>query len=591
SSTSAPSPRNSDGDEAGGGSTATGLQRAAVELVFSSGEENVLAKGRLLYPERGPSRFAVRVALASLDEARKSGPARLFLVASPCLWYGVAELLSGLPEDGAVLCIETDPALAAIAETRIPPSIRDDPRLRFVPGRDSLAWIEAAADLGRFRRVQALRLSGGFDPGELGRIAALLDEAFSAWWKNRASLAAMGRLWVRNIFRNLARMDEIGPRPLETLMGPTLVCGAGPSLEDAIPFIRANRASLNVVAADTAVGSLAEGGVLPDLVVCLEAQIWNLRDFIGMERACGEKPLDASPSFTLLADLSSHPSSFRIPGASNSLSCVGITDGPFIDRLRSAGLRLLAAPPLGSVGVHALHVARRLSTGPLFVAGLDFSFVAGKTHARGTSAALSDLLSASRLLPVLGRGLVSSFREEVRAVAAGGTELSDPVLSRYAALLAEELRASGPPVYDLRGGRGLPLGIPALSLAQAERLLAETPRKGAGARLSPRSGSRAFQPPAPPEGSPSAATASEAGEAGRAFLVAERARLIDLEAALRGDSGARREDLAATIGDIEYILWPMPDADRIRSLPQDLLNRVLVETEYWIGLIGELAET
>ena len=585
SSTSAPSPRSNEGDAAGGASSSSGSPPGAVELTISSGEENVLAKGRLLYPERGPSRFAARIARAALEEARKSGPARLFLVASPCLWYGVPELLSGLPEDGAVLCIETDPDLAALAEARITPSIRDDPRLRFVAGRDRRAWIEAASGLGRFRRVQPLRLSGGFDPAELAGAVALLEEVFSSGWKNRASLAAMGRLWLRNIFRNLARLEDIAPRPLEALIGPTLVCGAGPSLEEALPFVLANRPSLNIVAADTAVGTLAEAGILPDLVVCLEAQVWNLRDFIGLGGPAGKGSPDNPPSFALIADLSSHPSSFRIGGAANSLSCVGITDGPFIARLRAAGLRLLPAPPLGSVGVHALHVARLLSTGPLLLAGLDFSFVAGKTHARGSSTARSDLHSASRLRPLLARALQVSFREEVRAVTGENFERSDPVLSRYAALLAEEVKSPGPPVYDLRGGRGLPLGIPALSFARAERLLAEAPRKTSAPPTSPRAGGSAS-----PDPRPGAGTASDIGKRGRAFLADERARLIALEAALRGDSGPPREGLAAMIKDIEYLLWPMPDADRVEALPQDLLNRVLVETEYWLALTGELAE-
>jgi hypothetical protein len=33
----------------------------------------------------------------------------------------------------------------------------------------------------------------------------------------------------------------------------------------------------------------------------------------------------------------------------------------------------------------------------------------------------------------------------------------------------------------------------------------------------------------------------------------------------------------------------MPDSARIRELPQDLLNRLLVEIEYWRWKLGEIA--
>ena len=561
SSTSVPNPPNSGkGDREGRGSEAPAIVR-------SSGEENILAKGRLLYPERGPSRFAVRMARAALEEGRAAGPGRLFLVASPALWYGVAELLAGLPSDAAILCAETDPGLVAIAMEKMPPSLRADPRLRFAGGKDLRSWIDATMTMGRFRRCLPVRLSGGadLDPEAYRAAASALDESFSAYWRNRASLAAMGRLWVRNIFRNLARLGDISPRSPAALLGPAalsgpaVICGAGPSLEGAIPLIRRHRNKVLVVAADTAAGPLAMSGIVPDLVICLEAQIWNLRDFLPLEGA----------AFTLLGDLSSHPSSFGLRGAVNSLSCVRIAEGAFMGRLRALGLPLLDLPPLGSVGVEAIHVAARLGAAPLFVAGLDFAFETGKTHARGSPTLAADLHSSTRLSPVGSPGLTATFREGVRPTTKG-LGLTDPILTRYAALAVEELALSGRPVFDLRGGFGQPLGALVPTLDQAERLLAELPER---------------------EGAPKAPVVSEDGEAiliATDFLKRELGRLLELEGLLRRGEVQGGKKLPEALAELDYVLWPMPDADRVASLPQDLLNRVLVETEYWIAELGEL---
>ncbi len=572
SNTSAPSPPNK--GPSGSGVRAEGDRSrddrpSDFSIVLTSGEENVVAKGRLLYPERGPSRFARRLAKAALDEARRAGPGRLLLVFSPALWYGVAELLAELPADGAVLCLETDPGLASLSLERMPEALREDPRVAFVTGGNPRAWTEAATRLGRFRRSQPVSLSGGadLDPAAYREAAFILDEEFSAYWRNRASLAAMGRLWVRNIFRNLARMDEISPRMPARISGAAVVCGAGPSLEAALPLIARHRDKLRVVAADTAAGPLAQYGIVPDLVVCLEAQIWNLRDFLPLEET----------SFALLADISSHPSTFRLPGAANSLSIVRIFEGALMARLRSLDLPFLDLPPLGSVGVHALHVAARLGAGPIFVAGLDFAFERGKTHARGSPALDSDLRSASRLAPPGSRTLAASFQKGVRPCP-NDRGLTDPVLSHYAAQAAEEIGVSGVEVIDLRKGFGLPLGARALQPQGADRILDALPSQE------------------PTDFSGSIAQSGRAkrgrnnGEAGlaRDFLAAELTKLLELEGDLRGGELRNEAALLRSLAALDYLLWPMPDADRVASLPQDLLNRILVETEYWIAQLSEL---
>lgn len=537
------------------------------ELIETGGALNIRYRGRLLYSERGPALFAERLAASMAQSAE---PGRLYILASPGLWYGVASLLARLREDCSLLCVEADPRLADLSRRFLPEEIRRDRRLRFVETLDPESLGKEARDLGVFRRVRLLKFSGGaaFHEAEYRRAAEFLDGEYLAAWKNRASLMAMGRLWIRNSFENLAALEEIAPTPLPRLRGPGFVCGAGPSLESALPLLARLKNRAWILACDTALPPLLARGIMPDLVVCLEAQAHNLADFV---------PL-GNRRISLVADLSSHPATFRALRGPKHLSLVRVHEGAFTDRLAALGLPALSLPPLGSVGVHALHLARRIATGSVFALGLDFAFEAGKTHARGTPTLLAEEYALTRLHR-WPRQNAAAFRHGVRSVpacpgeAGGSTQegrlLTDPVLSGYAALLAGESALPGPRIYDIRG-RGLPIGAPRLNFEEVQALVRqEAPEKR-------KTG-----------GTEGVLWPSEAGK-GATFLAGELDRLTELEAGLKGRRLLGREELARRLEELDYLLWPLPDAERVRALPQDLLNRVLIETEYWIWKLGDI---
>ena len=97
-------------------------------------------------------------------------------------------------------------------------------------------------------------LSGGeaLNADAYTAMAAALRSAFEASWRNRAALVVLGDRWAKNVFDNLAALAAIAPEPLPRFPGAVVVCGAGPSIEEALPFIRASRARLGVVVCDTA---------------------------------------------------------------------------------------------------------------------------------------------------------------------------------------------------------------------------------------------------------------------------------------------------------------------------------------------------
>jgi hypothetical protein len=332
-----------------------------------------------------------------------------------------------------------------------------------------------------------------------------------------------------------------------------------------MPFIAANCDKLAIIACDTALVPLVESGLEPDLVVCLEGQAHNLADFTS----------SAGREIGLVSDLSSHPATFGILGGKNHLSAVEIVPSPFLDRVGHLGIPSLPCPPLGSVGVHSVHIARKIASGPIFAAGLDFSYERGKTHARGSPSPEADRRRMTRLNRWQGQ-TSSAFRAGLQPLPDG--TVTDPALSAYAALLAEEMRRPGPSLIDIRG-TGLPIGARALDLDEAENLL-----KGQSSRAKGQS-SKGLVP----------SLGYSPQQKIDAFFKFEISRLTLIYKGLKGQSSMEDNELLSLIAEVDYLLWPLPDSERLeiprKDRAQDLLNRILVEVEYWLWKLEELEET
>jgi hypothetical protein len=442
----------------------------------------------------------------------------------------------------------------------MPPSLAADPRLAFIGAVSSEEAVAAVLSMGDFRFCSIDSLSGGEAlHAELYHdMARAIGSELEAEWRNRAALMVLGRRWARNIFDNIAALPEIAPRPLPRFPGAVAVCGAGPSLEDALGFLSAERERISIVTCDTALGSLLAAGIEPDLVVCLEGQAHNLPDF-----TCA-----GSRRVSLLSDLSSHPVTFRAIGGPKHLSLVRITRSPFLGRVASAfaaeRIPFLDSPPLGSVGVEAYFAARGLSNGPIFACGLDFSFERGKSHARGCPSLLAEERRLSRLTRWPSQ-YGSSLRD--RSIELDAGLLSDPILLSYAALLDERVRAdeeAGHELYDIRG-RGPDIGGVRITLEEASGILG----RSSGARDRPIASPNGCEPEA-------------ANRAARRILEDEIDRLARLRMAMHGEKSLDDEAFGHLVLESDYLWWSFPDQGRLkREWPQDFLNRLVPEAEWW----------
>ena len=474
----------------------------------------------------------------------------LYFCPSPLYGYGLGRLLQRLAAEApnsAVLCVEADAELYDLALKNRAPSLSADPKLRITDTCEAAALsalVRRSWGARVFRRLEMIRLSGGWQlfPDLYASLADALRREIAVDWGNALTLTKLGRRYIRNALRNLALIPRCPSIAGLSFGGdPVLVLGAGPSLDPLLDGLAARFGEtlqnpqarpFKIICVDTCLPALRERNIRPDLAVILESQHWNLRDFIGSR----------GREIPAAMDLSALPASGRVLAGGVRLFVTVWTGLRIFGRLRAAGLLPASLPPLGSVGLCAVELARRLSRGTILSGGIDFSFTLDSYHARSTPGHEDKLRRQNRFQSLLNAAAAFGPAAVTAVSKSGRAVQSDPAMRGYRDLFEREF-AADPRLFDLAGG-GLPLGITTLSPETAWEMLAET---GAGetGRETP--------------GHPGAAADQAAlTERVRLFLGEEKERITLVRAILTGGA----EDpgkLSALIDECDYLWAHFPD--------------------------------
>lgn len=440
---------------------------------------SVSYKGRFLYSKYEPDR-----AIIGAIHAARFLPSTLILAASPVLWLGLPSLLEKLPENSFVLGIEWDKNLHELARTELDklrsadglPSpekeklscvallpFEENDYIVNVLTKDRMPQKSSAArvlpHISTFRRALMLEMSGGarLNKEKYMGSAALAENAVASFWKNRITLTKLGRLYSRNLFRNLGLLPRrIDFRNLrKKVRRPIFVFGAGESLEKTLSSIPKNLLErCLILSVDAGTAALRAHGIKTDVICAVEGQLATERAYIG---GCGKDSL-------IIADISSRPQVTRHTKKAVAYFASRYTDSAFLTSLYEKDFFPPEIPPLGSVGLSAVHIATLLRENtdiPIFVSGLDFSFSPGKTHAKNTSVHITRLSSSNRLNPP--ENYDAAFRAgAMRVLGKNGIPIfTDTVLESYKKNFSDFFRNT-PNLYDC-GAQGLPLGITELS--------------------------------------------------------------------------------------------------------------------------------
>jgi len=528
---------------------------------------NFIKNGKTLLSGIDPVRRADKAADAVSVKERT-----LFLCPSPLYCYGISRLLSRLETETtgcAILCLEEDPELYELSLQNIDSSIAHNENFALTDNckiEEILALINSRWGELSFRRVEMIKFTGGWQlfPELYENLCEILRREIATGWSNALTIVKFGRLYIRNALRNLSLASDF--RSISDLTygaAPVLVLGAGPSLDDTldalIKIADINERKFRIICVDTCLGALKDRNIIPDLAVILESQHWNLKDFIG----CQGWKVNAA------VDLSSAPASAALLSGDGYLFFTPWTQLRIFERLRAADLLPAAFPPLGSVGLSAVELARRLTNGKIICSGLDFSFTADKYHARSTPGHRGKLNSQTRFNCLFNK---TAFNEtSIAAVSKSGNYVyTSPIMKNYRSLFEQEF-SNDPRIFDIEG-IGLTLGLKTLSMDEAMDLLKIY--KEDSSQTSNRRFGRA-------------ADVCEKNSELTHFLECEKKLLIELRDILTGDTAMDKEKLCDLINECDYLWAHFPDCAGGRKPDcQDIafLKRVRAEIDFMVKL-------
>lgn len=407
-------------------------------------------KGRFLYSKYNPTK-AIE---ANIDKMQiLSGT--LVVICSPLLWYGIEKLKSLLPENCEIIALENDENLFELAMQNNSANI---PLFKLSESEKIDLFVRNICKDGSIKRALKIDFSAGvsFSKEKFDFTVNAISEIIATFWKNRITLVKFGRLFSKNFLRNIARLEY--SKTLEdaekTVSKPLLVLGAGEGL-DSLPYSSFSPSDFFIIAVDAAFSPLIARNITPDAVITMESQLAIEKAFLGAK----------NKKILLFADLCARPEATKILGGNIIWFATKYADGIFFDNLKKEKVIRNFIEPMGSVGLAATYIALKLrssSSVPVFVAGLDFSYSIGTTHAKGTMALKQRFINSSRLLPIENYDASFSMAAQTVISKNGKKICSTKILLQYAKqfkLMFENEKN----LFDC-SSTGINLGIPQSSL-------------------------------------------------------------------------------------------------------------------------------
>jgi len=546
---------------------------------------SVSYKGKFLYSKYNPS----KVILQSIEKLTIQ-PGTLFLCCSPLLPYGILELIAKLPEDCFLLLCEKnqdlyDFSLSLLSEEK---EIRESWKniqasqkaayltqnelyaLPEILNKQSYTFKDKSRlpKAGSFRRIIQIDFSAAAALNEdfYKNLQEASTKALMTFWSNRVTLVKFGRNYSHNFFKNLNNLPKTKAIKtyFQSVKKPIIVFGAGESINKGIEEIKNEAKNYFILCTDTSLTSLLKNNIIPDGVFVEEAQQIIIEAFIGTKAA--KTHIFASLSSTPL--ISANFDFNRI-----SFFTTLYNDCTFISDLQKKALLPPANPPFGSVGLTSVYYAiqfRKDESVPVYIYGLDFSYSAGLTHAKGTLAHLKRLKTTNRLNPL--QNYRASFNNNAHAVLDKENKLfyTTHILQSYANTFNAYFYGSKN-LYD-SGACGIKLDLIRKSPSIKQSLKVEASKN--------------------PEIEINEASVpqKELTKKIKTFLQNEIEKLEELKSILSGEKKLSKEEADSKIKEIaqprEYLYLHFPDGWNF-SLQLSFLKRIRIELDYYLKIFKQ----
>lgn len=195
---------------------------------------------------------------------------------------------------------------------------------------------------------------------------------------NAATLKKFGKLWCRNSIKNLPMlMEKNGILQFQNKVPaemPFLILGAGPSLENVLPYLSEIKQKCVIVCVETALKAMLRSGVQPDFIILTDPQYWAYRHIAGLK----------APESILITEISTYSPVFRFDCKEILLCSSQFPVGQYFEQQMDLHKGDLGTG--GSVASSAWNFAYLCGAKEIYTAGLDFAFPGKQTHIKGSSA-------------------------------------------------------------------------------------------------------------------------------------------------------------------------------------------------------------
>lgn len=404
---------------------------------------SVLYKDHFLYSKYDPSKAILNI-ISNLSIPEYS----IILIFSPVLWLGLKELLAKLPATSSIAVFEYEKPLFDFAQENFPNELKDHLNNKIqIFNKSDIKKYFTFIQKQHFRKCLKIDFSAAsaLYKDDYNEILSLTQRVIDQFWKNRLTLIKFGRLYSKNIFKNLTLLSDAIPLAslYKSVNKPILVLGAGESLNTTILELKKNFSKFFIICVDAAAAPLLDNGITPDAIIAVEGQQVIEKSYIGT-------PSDSK--CLLIMDLVSRNHIPYITKGKYSFFVSNYADMNFFELLKNYNLLPPVIKPLGSVGLVSMEIALKLRKDiniPVLFSGLDFSYSIGITHAKGTASHKALLSSTSKLKSVFNISSAFSTGTSSIICANGKKMITSKALESYALLFNENFEDEQN-IFDIR---------------------------------------------------------------------------------------------------------------------------------------------
>lgn len=172
-----------------------------------------------------------------------------------------------------------------------------------------------------------------------------------------ATRSYFSKRWLKNSLIFSANIEN--PYIIGKGSSPVIVAASGPSLKSSLPFLKKFRESFFLIAVSSAYMPLSKNGIIPDLVISSDGGYWAKKhlEFSGSQETVFAIEAESAVPKNILRNKKVLPLSYE--------------DGLETSFLNSCGCPYLLSERNGTVAGTALCFAHALTTGRIYLCGLD----------------------------------------------------------------------------------------------------------------------------------------------------------------------------------------------------------------------------